>query len=927
MRAGRKIFLVLTALAALLVGGVAWAYLSASTSGTGGVARAASVQQGATPTGSASLHTVSLTWGASTLSNGHAVDGYVIKRYPAAGGSAQTVHGTCASTVAGLACSDSSVPAGNWQYTVTPAIGTNWRGQESSHSGTISVGGATLSLDQTRLGSANFSGVPATATLTGTLSGFDAGETITFHLDSATGTTLAGTPASANSSGNATVSIALPQPAEGSHTIYAVGDSAGANSSAASAAILIDLTAPSVSAATTPAPNAAGWNSSSPVTVTLTATDGGSGLNQVRYTTNGTNPTTTTGTVYSAPISIGTSTTVKYLATDNAGNVSAVNSQVVKIDVSAPVFGSPPLTLSGATGPTFTSGTTAYINPQGTNSGSFAVTAANVADPESGVKSVSFPALTGITGGGSVTSAPYTSTYSWTASSTASGSQTVTAFNNADSSATTTFTVTPDTTSPTSGSIVANSSAVYSTTGTVGLAVTNFSDAGSGIATNAITRGTGTLTGDTCGTITGATSVTISGGNDSATLANGCYRYTLTGTDNVGNQQTVQSAIVKVDTTGPSNTLALSNATGSSTFLNGTVAYYRPGASNSGAFTVTSSSTDAETNVQKVNFPGITGFGVGGDDLSSPYSANYSWTGSPSASGSQTVTATNNAGGTATSTFTLTQDTTGPTGGTVSAPSTNTTGVFTVTRTDYSADAGSGVASSSLTRATATLTGTTCGTFGTETAQAAGNVNESGLATGCYRYTLTGTDNVGNVSSTSVIVQVTVSTSLSPTALTIANGSGTSLKPDNGDVITITWNAPILLSSVCSTWSTTSQTVTGVSVTMAGANGSHNNDLMNITGGSVSGSACSGGVKVGTFTTTSSGYDSSNTDHTFSNSSLTWSAAANKLTLTLGTPSPAVPGTPATSVFIYTPASAISLSSTPSVKATGTASTGTVPNF
>ena len=31
-------------------------------------------------------------------------------------------------------------------------------------------------------------------------------------------------------------------------------------------------------------------------------------------------------------------------------------------------------------------------------------------------------------------------------------------------------------------------------------------------------------------------------------LATGCYRYTLTGTDNVGNQSTVQSTIVKVDT-------------------------------------------------------------------------------------------------------------------------------------------------------------------------------------------------------------------------------------------------------------------------------------------------------------------------------------------------------------------------------------------
>ena len=52
----------------------------------------------------------------------------------------------------------------------------------------------------------------------------------------------------------------------------------------------------------------------------------------------------------------------------------------------------------------------------------------------------------------------------------------------------------------------------------------------------------------------------------------------------------------------------------------------------------------------------------GGDDSSSPYQGSYTWDNTTTASGSQTVTATNGAGSTATATFTVTNDTTAPTG-------------------------------------------------------------------------------------------------------------------------------------------------------------------------------------------------------------------------------------------------------------------------
>jgi hypothetical protein len=79
------------------------------------------------------------------------------------------------------------------------------------------------------------------------------------------------------------------------------------------------------------------------VTVTLSGQDntGGSGLKEIRYTTNGTDPTASTGTVYSTPFTISSegTTTVKWIAIDNTGNVeSPVNSSAVKIDKTAPTI-------------------------------------------------------------------------------------------------------------------------------------------------------------------------------------------------------------------------------------------------------------------------------------------------------------------------------------------------------------------------------------------------------------------------------------------------------------------------------------------------------------------------------------------------------------------------------------------------------------
>jgi len=113
---------------------VAWASWTtpASASSKGGAA-AATVNQGATPSVSATAigREVSVTWGAATLSNGAPVGGYVVERYPFGGGSAALSSvGSCAGSVSATSCAEDDVPAGTWKYTVTPVLG-GWHGAES----------------------------------------------------------------------------------------------------------------------------------------------------------------------------------------------------------------------------------------------------------------------------------------------------------------------------------------------------------------------------------------------------------------------------------------------------------------------------------------------------------------------------------------------------------------------------------------------------------------------------------------------------------------------------------------------------------------------------------------------------------------------------------------------------------------------------
>jgi hypothetical protein len=99
---------------------------------------------GNTPSASVPLlsFNVTVSWSASTFSGGGSVSGYVVKRYPAAGGAAVTPAAGCSGTVAGTSCTENGVPVGSWKYSVTPVRG-GWTGTESAQSAAVGVPGGT----------------------------------------------------------------------------------------------------------------------------------------------------------------------------------------------------------------------------------------------------------------------------------------------------------------------------------------------------------------------------------------------------------------------------------------------------------------------------------------------------------------------------------------------------------------------------------------------------------------------------------------------------------------------------------------------------------------------------------------------------------------------------------------------------------------
>jgi hypothetical protein len=226
-----------------VLGVPATAFASWGSGGGGGASSKAVVMpQGNAPTVSVLGRNVTVSWSASSFPSGPNVNAYRLGRYDGALVS-QTVGASCNGSVSALTCTEAAVPAGTWTYTVTPKQ-AGWLGAQSARSTPVTVAAASFSITV---------GTPVTAlpgSVSGPLSGYATGETVTFRLDDPnTGAILTGStvPGSIPAAGTALASVTIPNgTGAGSHSIYAIG-SAGTTASANF--VVSDTTPPNVTAA------------------------------------------------------------------------------------------------------------------------------------------------------------------------------------------------------------------------------------------------------------------------------------------------------------------------------------------------------------------------------------------------------------------------------------------------------------------------------------------------------------------------------------------------------------------------------------------------------------------------------------------------------------------------------------------------------
>jgi large repetitive protein len=401
-------------------------------------------------------------------------------------------------------------------------------------------------------------------------------------------------------------------------------DNAGNTSNATGLTFSNDSTAPSTTDNT--ASIGSTWRNTN-ATVTLTPTDAASGTATTYYTTDGSTPTTASAQGTSITLSATAVYTIKYFSVDNVGNTESVQtaSTQIRIDKVAPTNS---LSVSNVSGSSFLSGSTVWY--RGVAAGSFRISNAVGDTGGSGPASSATAALGGTTTGWTHTPStvstpsggPYDSnTFSWSAGTTSSPTEVVTAADTAgNTTAAGALTFSNDSTAPSGGALTVNNVAAtaitpvsYDTDGSFPIDLrTDYTDGGgeSGLASSTLVRTSATFSSaDTCGAF--ASPVTIPGSPNQSGLATGCYKYTLTGTDNVGNTVSILT-IVKVDTDNPN--ISLTN----------------PGTPVGGTIALNATASDGTTGVTQVVFQRATAGGSTwttiGSDSSSPYTTNWDTT-------------------------------------------------------------------------------------------------------------------------------------------------------------------------------------------------------------------------------------------------------------------------------------------------------------
>ncbi|MBI4172541.1 MAG: Ig-like domain-containing protein, partial [Actinobacteria bacterium] len=258
--------------------------------------------------------------------------------------------------------------------------------------------------------------------------------------------------------------------------------------------------------------------------------------------------------------------------------------------------------------------------------------------------------------------------------------------------------------------------------------------------------------------------------------------------NNNATDRIVHPAADDVAPAAPTQTITESSA---DSHQSGSIFYYRP-AGAGGTFTVTSATSDTGgSGVQDVTFPGLAGGFTPATplaDTTSPYSQTYTWPATTGTeTGSKTVTATDNALNTSTGTFTITSDSTGPTGSvTAPAASANVRGT-TVSVDSDTADAASGVASAQFQRSPAGAgTWTSIGAADTSAPYSV-TWDTTAVSDGLYDLRVVGTDNVANVTNSALVTDVRVDNTnptgsvTAPAASANVAGAAVSVTSDSAD--------------------------------------------------------------------------------------------------------------------------------------------------
>jgi hypothetical protein len=468
---------------------------------------------------------------------------------------------------------------------------------------------------------------------------------------------------------------------------------------------------------------------------------------------------TSGSTVAGAPLQAGQHTfTVS--ATDAAGNVStAPATRTFTTDLDDPT-----VSLSDVSGPAASlrqGGPSGQVWFDPSRDGSMTLSFA-ASDPTSGVAQVAGPDVCPLacatpgkwTQPAAVTSAPYDLTYSWTAGADFDANVLqADVTDGAGRTAQGDVQLFADSTDPDPGTITYDSVVATAPTD-VQVSFGGASDADSGLGQNELQIAQVAGSCSSAHAFDNATWVVVGVNMVSPYSAHissdGCYRFRLKVTDNVGRTTYATSAnTVLVDQVGPSGSATISESSPYAfVAANHHAAFVNT--AHPGALDAVFNVVDTGSGVGSVDAPVLgSGWSTAGNPhlVSAPYAEHYTWAAGAASPGAVSASAHDVAGNAGSVPFSVTADTTAPSGAITAPASANTSASLTGT----DSDGGSGVGSVTVTYA-GPASGTACSVAVTPTWSCTWRT--SALAAGTYTLRLTVTDNVGNATSATKTVAV-----------------------------------------------------------------------------------------------------------------------------------------------------------------------------